>query len=163
MNKNHLNRILILTLCIFASNANALDQEYHNVVKNFIEVVKSKNEAKISDYIAYPLSRDFPIPSIKDKQQFLERYDEVFDENLIKMIVDSNLEKDWDAVGWRGIMLRNGQLWLDYDGKILSINHQSKIEETKKRKILKEKKILYIKVYESLLNQFWSGKLKNLE
>jgi len=140
MIKTHFYKMLILTICLFASSANALEQEHRNVVKNFIEAVKSNNRAKVANYISYPLGRVLPIPSIKNKRQFLERYDEVFDENLIKMIVDSDLEKDWDAMGWRGIMLGNGQLWLDYDGKILSINHQSKTEETIKNKLLKVQK-----------------------
>ena len=140
MIKVHFNKLLILAICLYASSAIALEQEHRNVVKSFIEAVKSNNRAKVANYISYPLGRDLPIPSIKNKRQFLERYDEVFDENLIKMIVGSDLEKDWDAVGWRGIMLGNGQLWLDYDGKILSINHQSKAEETIKNKLLKVQK-----------------------
>lgn len=140
MIKAHFNKLLILAICLYASSANAIEQKHRNVVKSFIEAVKSSNRAQLANYISYPLGRDLPIPSIKNKQQFLERYYEVFDENLIKMIVDSDLEKDWTAMGWRGIMLRNGQLWLDYDGKILSINYQSKTEKTIKNKLIKVQK-----------------------
>ncbi len=93
MIKAHLNKLLILTIYLFTSSANALEQEHHNVVKNFIEVVKSNNRAKVSNYISYPLDRDLPIPSIKNKQQFLERYDEVFDESLIKMDLANKMDK----------------------------------------------------------------------
>jgi hypothetical protein len=40
----------------------------------------------------------------------LKRFDEVFDDALLKNIVNSDIEKDWDDVGWRGIMMSRGGL-----------------------------------------------------
>lgn len=40
-------------------------------------------------------------------------------------------------MGWRGIMLLNGELWLnDSDGKLLSVNHRSKFETLEKSRLI---------------------------
>ena len=37
--------------------------------------------------------------------------------------------------GWRGIMLDDGILWMDYDGKITAVNYQSKYEKKLAKKL----------------------------
>lgn len=56
------------------------------------------------------------------------------------MIVNSDIDKDWGAVGWRGIMLDRGQVWLNYDGKIKAVNYQSDIEKKIKNEIIEVQK-----------------------
>ena len=46
----------------------------------------------------------------------------LFDDELKKAIDDSKLE-DWDDVGWRGIMLYRGMLWLSEDVKLKATNY----------------------------------------
>lgn len=103
-------------------------------------MVKSNDRSAIADHITYPLKRESPIPSVKNKQQMLKRFDEIFDEALLKNIINSDIEKDWDDVGWRGIMLASGGLWLDYDGKLIAVNYQSEAEKNIKNKLIKEQK-----------------------
>ena len=140
MIKIRLNFYLLFIFCIFSCNANALDSKYKPTIKSFIDLVKSNNRNAIADHITYPLNREYPIPSIKNKQQMLKRFDEVFDESLLKSIINSDIEKDWDDVGWRGIMLSSGWLWLDYDGKLIAVNYQSDAEKTIKAKLINEQK-----------------------
>jgi hypothetical protein len=140
MIKSRLNFYLLFIICTFSFNANALDSKYKPTIKNFIDLVKSSNHAAIADRITYPLNREYPIPSIKNKQQMLKRFDEVFDESLLKSIINSDIEKDWDDVGWRGIMLSSGGLWLDYDGKLIAVNYQSDAEKNIKTKLINEQK-----------------------
>ena len=118
---------------LFSQN---LKNEYQKIVINFINQVKNNNKDNISNMISYPFHRDYPIKSIKDKKEFISRYDEIFDDSLKYKIIKSNPAKDWAEVGWRGIMLYRGDLWLDFDGRISSINYQSKSE-----RLLKEKTI----------------------
>jgi hypothetical protein len=41
------------------------------------------------------------------------------------MITDSDHNKDWWQVGWKGIMLFKGDVWLNIDDTLLSVNYKS--------------------------------------
>ena len=49
----------------------------------------------------------------------------MFNDELTAVIASSNIDTDWDSVGWRGIMLNNGVMWVDTDGKIIAVNTQN--------------------------------------
>jgi hypothetical protein len=70
----------------------------------------------------------------------LARYDQIFDEKLIDIIKNSSIETDWSDVGWRGIMLNNGVIWIDYDGMVHRINYQSSQENRIRNDIILELK-----------------------
>jgi hypothetical protein len=128
--------VIFLLFNIGSAYSQTLDKKYLRVVTNFITSIKSGSIEKLSNKINYPLSRAYPIPPIKTKQEFVKRYKEVFDDDLIKKIINSKPSKDWDDVGWRGIMLLNGELWLDTDGKLIAVNHQSRIEAKEQSKLI---------------------------
>jgi hypothetical protein len=48
-------------------------------INNVIALFKEKNIDKISSKISFPLYREYPIPPIKDKKEFRQRFREVFD------------------------------------------------------------------------------------
>lgn len=74
---------------------------------------------------------------------FKKRFDQIFDSKSINQISTSRIEQ-WSDVGWRGIMLDNGVLWIDTDGRIIAFNYQSPFEAHQKQKIiLNEKKNLF--------------------
>ena len=101
---------------------------------------KAKNIDAISEKISYPLEREYPIPSIKDKAEFKQRFQEVFDAFLVAKITNSKIE-DWSEVGWRGIMLDNGEVWMgNSDGTITSVNYQSEFEKQRKESLIAENK-----------------------
>ena len=128
--------VIFLLFNIGSAYSQTLDKKYLRVVTNFITSVKSGSIEKLSNKINYPLSRAYPIPPIKTRQEFVKRYKEVFDDDLIKKIINSKPSKDWDDVGWRGIMLLNGELWLDTDGKLIAVNHQSRIEAKEQSRLI---------------------------
>ncbi len=97
-------------------------------IKALIALFKKKDIDGISNKISYPLYRQYPIPQIKDKEEFKKRFSEVFDQILIDKIANSQIS-EWSEVGWRGIMFDNGDLWMDTDGVITSINYQSGFEK----------------------------------
>ncbi|MBF4492463.1 hypothetical protein IRZ83_06205 [Flavobacterium sp. JLP] len=138
-----MKKLIYIALLIF-SLQNAVSQdlkpEYQKFVKSFIANVKSNNKAGVASFISFPLSREYPIPAVKNKAEFLKRYDQIFDAALKAEIVKSNPAKDWSEVGWRGIMLNQGTLWIDTDGKIISINYQSKAETALKNKLISGEK-----------------------
>lgn len=140
MKKIFLSFLLICTTSLIYAQDQTLDKKYHPIVADFIKLVKSGNVQKLSSKIKYPLNRAYPISPIKNKQEFVKRYKEVFDDNLIKKIINSKVETDWSDVGWRGIMLLRGELWLDIDGKLTAVNHQSKLEAKEQARLINVEK-----------------------
>ncbi|WP_316764703.1 hypothetical protein [Pedobacter aquatilis] len=129
--------LFVLFLLInFKTVSAQLDKKYESVVLEFIDNVKNQNREKLATKIKFPLKRDYPIPSIKNKQEFLKRYNEVFDNDLSKKITVSIIPTDWHDVGWRGIMLLNGAIWLNDDGILITVNHQSEFEKKEKARLI---------------------------
>jgi hypothetical protein len=125
------NRIIIVALFSLISNltsAQVSKKEYQVIISKFIEEIKNGEQEKIANRSNFPFFREYPIPKIKSKQEFIKRYNDIFDDNLKMMIIKSNPATDWSDVGWRGIMLNQGDVWLEYDGRLACVNYQSKSE-----------------------------------
>jgi hypothetical protein len=136
--------IAVLFLGNYAVFSQELKEEYQKKIVYFIDCVKNDKKKEVSNMVSYPLKREYPIPKIKNKQEFIKRYDEIFDIKLKNKITQSKTSKDWSEVGWRGIMLYNGDLWIDTDGRLIAINYQSKTESNLRTKIIEaEKKTLH--------------------
>lgn len=101
---------------------NDSDDEIKNDVVRFKKMIKSGDKAKLAQKVVYPFNRRYPVPDIMDATEFIRRYDEVFDEQIIRSILKSKPE-DWGAMGWHGIVY--GDIWLEYGGKLKAINHET--------------------------------------
>ena len=132
--------IIVLLLVFKLSYAQELEKEYQVVVRTFVDCIINNNTETLKTLIAYPLRREYPLSDVKDEFEFQERYNELFDDSLKKVISTSEIGKDWSTVGWRGIMLNNGTLWLDYDGRLIAVNYQSNIERDKRIKLIENDK-----------------------
>lgn len=98
-------------------------------VNRLIEIFKTKDVNQISKIIQYPLDRQYPLPNIANEREFKQRFSEVFDEILIEKITNSKIEQ-WSEVGWRGIMLDHGIIWMsNFDSVITTVNYQSDFEK----------------------------------
>ena len=115
--------------------------------------VEKNNKQEVANLIEYPLKRFGFIPDIKDKEDFIKRYSQIFDEKLISMLLSAS-DKDWSEVGYKGTMFNNGLIWIN-EGKIIAINYTSE-EEKKLQKKLKrqDKNLIYI-----LLKDYKENKL----
>lgn len=136
-------RIVYLTLFVFFGNiacAQEVKAEYQKYIKNFITNVKSDNKVAISELVSYPLKREYPIPDIDDKGEFVKRYAEIFDSSLKNEITKSNPGKDWYDMGYRGLMLNQGRIWLDMDGRLIAVNYRSKFETDLKNRLMESQK-----------------------
>lgn len=134
---------ILLTILVFNSSfliAQDLKPEYQKLISKFIEEVKTGDKEAIAKRIKFPFKREYPIPSVKDKADFIKRYNQIFDKVLIEKISKSDPAKDWSEVGWRGIMLDRGDMWIDIDGRIISINHQSDEELKMKNSLIAAQK-----------------------
>lgn len=98
-------------------------------IEALLKVIATGNRALIANAISYPLGRDYPLPPIQSKDELLKRFDEVFDVPFLRELADSNPKQDWERVGWRGIMFKNGSLWLDDDYRIIAVNHETRVTQ----------------------------------
>lgn len=126
------------------TNEDLKDYEIDSI-KAVIALFKEKDIDRISNKISYPLYRQYPIPRIKDKEELKKRFSEVFDQILIDKIVNSKISQ-WSEVGWRGIMLNNGDLWMaNSDGVITTVNYQSDFEKVLRTNLIaKDKENLHV-------------------
>lgn len=131
---------IFILLSVYHASGQDLKPEYQKFVRNFIDNVKNDRKEAVAEAIKYPLKRENPIPSIRNKAEFVKRYAEIFDTQLKTEISKSNAAKNWSEVGWRGIMLNQGTLWMDTDGKVFSIGYQSKAESDLKNKLIAAEK-----------------------
>lgn len=127
--------ILTLLLLLATSSAFAVEQRYETTVQSLIDLFKSHDKEKIAERVAYPLGREAPIAAIDNKQEMLRRFDQVFDVELSRIIAESTTD-DWEQVGWRGIMLNNGTVWMDTDGDIIGVNYQSAAEKALRQQLI---------------------------
>jgi hypothetical protein len=129
---------LMLTCFTLNSSGQLSSDKDKRIVAYFIKLVKTQNVGKLADQVNYPLRREYPIPAIANKQEFIKRYKQIFDDSLRNVITHSDQIKDWSQVGWRGIMLLQGVLWID--GKLTSINYQSATEKKLRDKLIADDK-----------------------
>lgn len=128
--------LIVLIFCHSFVSGQDLKPEYQKFIKTFISNVKNDKKEAVSNMISYPFKREYPIPEIKNKAEFVKRYTEIFDSTLRDEIIKSNPANDWSEMGWRGIMLNQGTIWIDTDGRLISINYQSKFESDLKNKLI---------------------------
>lgn len=135
-----INHIVFCLSLLFTSNTFALEQKYHEFILPVIAAFEGDDKAAIASLVYYPLKRRYPIPDIKDEAELINRFDEVFDDELTAVIASSSIDTDWDSVGWRGIMLNNGVMWVDTDGKIIAVNTQNAKEQALAKSLIKQGK-----------------------
>ena len=148
-------RLLFLILLIskigLAQNEKLDEYKVANI-NHVIELFKQRNIDSISSIIEFPLNRQYPLLSIKNEKEFKQRFSEVFDKILVDKIINSKIEQ-WNEVGYRGIMLDNGIMWIESsEGKIIAVSYQSNFEKKlRKDLITKEKESVHssLKTFES--------------
>lgn len=127
---------VVYTCLIFAQT----DKDQQKVIAEFIGYIKNNDPNGLSEKVGYPFEREYPVPAIKNKAEFVKRYKEMFDDRLIKQIIASNPATDWADAGWRGIVFNDGEIWLDSDGRLLEVNGDTAAEKTIKAKMMAEDK-----------------------
>lgn len=132
--------IILLTLSLTTFGQDKLSRENIKSINQFVQLIKLNQKEQLAKRVNYPIERQYPLPIIKNSTEFIKRYDELFDTNIISKLINSNVKSDWSAVGWRGIMFLNGDLWLDYDGNLISVNYQTDFEKNKLKGLITSEK-----------------------
>ena len=128
--------ILLSTLFLISFSNPAISEDANNIVTNFINTIKEDNPKKIADLFTYPIIRWSLVPNINNKQEFLEKYDMLFDEKLKQRIINPN---NWKIMKSGQAMMNNGEIWLDYDGLVISFPYFATEKEKIYTKMLIQK------------------------
>lgn len=108
-----------------SADEESLPAEYRPFVKQLVDAAEARDHQALANQMKYPFKQEYPIPAIKNASEMLTRFDEAFDDAILTSIASSRVGKDWQTMGWRGIMLGSGEVWMDFDGKVIGINHQT--------------------------------------
>ena len=117
-----MKKLILSTLLLFSNYtfADGLSASEQKEVQYIINLFKKNDSNAISNTIRYPLNREEPIPSIDNKAQMKQRFQQVFDHKLVQNIATSKLTQ-WESMGWRGIMLDQGTVWIS-NKQITAVN-----------------------------------------
>jgi hypothetical protein len=156
--------ILVFFVFIFFINniSNADGDNPRKECQLFIDAFKNVDKNVIAQLIHYPLQFNYPIMPIKNKTEMIQRFDEVFDEEIINKIKKSSLETDWSEEAWRGITL-DGDVWIDYDGKLKKMNYTTTVQAAMRERFLqKDRDRLYspLRDYNILIGVYLSETYK---
>lgn len=131
--------ILLLLICNLSFAQNDLDKTEIENIQKLINLFKTNNVDGITKIISYPLSREYPIPAVKNGADLKKRFNQIFDKKIIDIISNSKIDQ-WSEVGWRGIMLNRGDIWIESHGKITALNYQSSFETAQKNSLINHDK-----------------------
>lgn len=131
--------LFLIFNCFISAQSKGSDYSENENIQNIITLFQKKDIRAISKIVRYPLRREYPIPDIKNEREFAKRFNDLFDQRVMKEISESEIS-DWSEAGWRGIMLNHGTLWIDSEGKIIALNHQSEWERKLRLKIIEEQR-----------------------
>ena len=89
--------LFFIGISVFSNETYKIDFEKEqykkltNAVLPFIKNIKNNDIKRISSLVHYPIVREHPIPPIKNSNEFILRFNEIFDENFIKIISKSDI------------------------------------------------------------------------
>lgn len=131
----------------------AATSENVSTVNRFIAAVRAVRDAddrdrddavlKLANRIVFPLVRKYPLPSIRSVGEFMIRYKEVFDDDFISMIVDSD-DDDCGNSGGRGLQMHGGLVSFRHSNAVMSIDYESDVERQERIRLIEiERKQLH--------------------
>ena len=129
--------------CVF-KDIGELEDTY--IVNRFVRAMKAGDRTGLAEIISFPIERNYPLPSIRTEEEFLELYEEFIDEEFTRTIVESD-EYDCGRRTWRPLsIVRNEQsepeqggvplVWFDDYGNVGRIWHETEIARRKRIRLV---------------------------
>lgn len=104
-------------------------------VASFRQAVGTGDAGVMSQWVRYPLSRNYPLRPVVDAKDCMARFAELLPAPFLEEIADSS-DDDWQQVGWRGIMFDGGRMWLDDQQRMRALNESSAAEVARRNAII---------------------------
>jgi hypothetical protein len=126
-------KIIFLIITIWVGNYNCIAQDSTQIKKNFQKIVKLIRADSISELvnqINFPLSRPNPIPDISTSHDFVLYAPILFDSSFKIKLLSYNDSDVFEHHGYYGLVGGpfSGDIWMDENGMIRSINYHSDAE-----------------------------------
>ena len=83
-----------------------------NSIQHFVKALAERDADALKEHVGFPFKREYPLPPIKTIEEFVAAIPQLFEEEDIKGMQDID---EWESVGWRGYMYKNGLVWLSED------------------------------------------------
>jgi hypothetical protein len=132
--------ILIIAQQICAQNLDTIPSFRKSQIDKIVDLIKNEKISQLSDLIQYPLKRPNPIPNIENKDAFILYYKILFDSDFKKKITNAVYTTNNTIDRYDGFGLFQGDIWLNENGYITAINHNSDSEKLLKKALDDETK-----------------------
>jgi hypothetical protein len=136
MRTKHFSCLLVLLFTLFQSQAQ-VDNTHLKQARQLIRFIKESRANELAALVKYPLRRDNPLPNIADQQQFIKLYPVLFDGTFKQKLNSFTPDDIFERNGM--YCLFSGDIWMDENGKIITLNYSSaeeqKLKETKAAEI----------------------------
>ncbi len=113
-------------------------------IARLAKAIEDGDAKTVAAFVCYPLKRKSPLPTIRNEEEFIAYFPILFDEAFRQEMREGRFSRDWDEVGCRGVMYRNGAVWvdgtLDSGGKINCVNNQSAREKNLREALIEEER-----------------------
>lgn len=136
-----MKRLFILGICIFVLIAfGCADRQSgcNRLIDEIIRCIVNNDAQDLAALTQYPICRKYPLKDIENAEQMITYFDTLFDDS-IKTLLSQASTSDWEEVGWRGYMFRNGLLWVSDTG-LISINYESNKEKALRKMLIEREK-----------------------
>lgn len=113
-------------------------------IARLAKAIEDGDAKTVATFVCYPLERESPLPAIENKEQFIAYFPVLFDDAFRQKMRGGRFSRDWQEMGCRGVMLHNGDVWvdgtLDSGGKINCVNYQSAGEKKLREALIEEER-----------------------
>lgn len=137
--------IITILIVLFISSqivaqAHELTPEKIKQINKIVELIKNDNILQLSEMVEYPIKRPNPIPNINSKEEFILYYPILFDDFFKQALIETKFNNENVVDNSRGLGLLYGDLWLNENGKIITVNYTSSAEVSLQKTLIDETK-----------------------
>ena len=123
--------ILLIQNSLFSQNY--VPTEYHKYINTLVAALSNNDVVTVSKMIDYPLSRGNLLPSVKNEEEFIVRYSQIFDKKIVNEIVNSSIQTGWYNRMYREYFyIKSDAIRMRYDGKIYNVDLSDEEKEIRK-------------------------------
>ena len=97
-------------------------------IGTLVELIKNDRVSELATRISYPLKRPNPIPNIESPTQFILYYPTLFDTAFKHKLTTTTFNSSNTIDRYNGFGLFRGDVWLNDEGNIMTVNYNSEQE-----------------------------------